>query len=47
MGLPSASMHLKVAVTAGVVEAEPGSRIEHVLSKAEAAQDQVYEFRVC
>jgi len=34
-------------VTAGVVEAEPGSRIEHVLSKAEAAQDQVYEFRVC
>lgn len=34
-------------VTAGVVEAETGSRIEHVLSQAEATQDQVYEFRVC
>lgn len=34
-------------VSAGVVEAEPGSRIEHVLSQAEATQDQLYEFRVC
>jgi len=34
-------------VTAGVVEAEPGSRIEHVLAQAESTQDQVYEFRVC
>ena len=34
-------------VTAGVVEAEPGSRIENVLSQAEATQEHLYEFRVC